>query len=158
MPETTLKVDYTVLNQAIAVELGFDPAYVANDASKKAIIDSIRQSAERSVYYAMLPEGQGQYEWSFTSPPATLVLTAGTGDYDLPDDFGYVGAIGPRLVFPVGSGYSAAEKVDAHGLLDSRARENTGLLDANITSSQTTLVVTSTTGFPTTVPFTIQIG
>lgn len=158
MTESTLAYSKSDIDAAIAQQLGYDPMGPMTGARGQQI-DRVRKSGLNAFYKALLPnpEQQGAYEWSFTSPPATLALVAGTSDYDLPDDFAWVGSIGPRLVYPVGSGFVSAEKVDSHSLLEARAREKTGELTLGINAIQTTLVVSSADGFPTVAPFTIQI-
>lgn len=148
------------MNRAIAMELGLSTdAADWTSAPTAALLDRVRQSALRSVYYAMLPGEQGNVEWSFTNPPATLSLVAGTSTYTMPDNFTYIGAIGPRLVYAAGSGYVSAEKVDAHSLLEAQARESGSTLSAAISSAgATSLTVTSTKNFPVgAAPFTIKI-
>lgn len=160
MADSTLAATYTAMNTAIALELGMstDPS-AWTDPSTAALLNRVRQSAERSVYYAMLPGDQGNVEWSFLNPPATLSLVAGTSTYTLPDNFTYVGAIGPRLVYAAGSGYVSAEKVDPHSLLEAQARESGSTLSAAISSAgATSLTVESTQNFPVgSLPFTIKI-
>lgn len=160
MADSTLSVTWTSCNTAIARELGMstDPSSWT-DSSVSAKLDYVRQSAERSFYYALLPGEQGQVEWSFLNPPSTLNLVAGTSTYTLPDDFAYIGAIGPRLVYAAGTGYVSAEKVDAHTLTEAQARESGSTLSAAIaTTGATSLTVASSKNFPINlVPFTVMI-
>ena len=147
------------MNMAIAIELGLSQDQSDwTDGTTKAILDRVRQSALRSVYYALGSDGT-QVEFSFLNPPATLALVSGTSTYTMPDNFTYVGAIGPRLVYASGSGYVSAEKVDPHSLLEAQARESGSTLSAAISSTiATSLTVTSTKNFPVgTVPFTVKI-
>jgi hypothetical protein len=157
MAESSLGVSKQSLDQHIAVQLGIDPSAPIT-GEKGQMIDRIRKSGLRSVYFGLTSNGE-QVEWSFTHPAQQLNLIAGQADYDMLDDFAWVGAIGPRLVYQAGTNFISAEKVDSHTLLESRARESGSTLTATITSSQTTLVVDSVRNFPTgLVPFTILIG
>ena len=157
MAESTLSVAKADLDKAIAVELGMDPSAPVTGANGQ-MIDRIRKSGERSFYYALAGDQQGLVEWSFANPPATLSLVAGTGDYDLPDNFAYVGSIGPRLVYAVGTSFVSAEKVDSHSLLEARARESGSTLTATIASGDLSLGVASVRNFPVlATPFTVQI-
>lgn len=157
--ESSLSISKEEIDAAISVELGYDPSLPTVGARGQQI-DRIRKSGLRSVYYALLPnpEQSGAYEWSFTNPPATLALVAGTADYDLPDDFAWVGAVGPRLVYASGTSFVSAEKVDSHTLLEARARESGSTLTATITSGALSLAVDSVRNFPVGLtPFTIKI-
>ena len=157
MAESTLAVSKSELDAAIATELGMKLGVPLTGAAGQ-MIDRVRKSGLRQVYRALTGDGQGTVEWSFTHPPATLNLVAGQADYDLPDDFARVDAIGPRLVYAAGSSFVSAEKVDSHSLLEARARESSSTLAGNITAGALSLVVASVRNFPVgLVPFTIRI-
>ena len=55
-------------------------------------VDDAISSGERQFYQPPIP-----HAWSFLKPVMVLPLVAGTGEYDLPDDFG--GFVDPKLSF-----------------------------------------------------------
>ncbi len=159
MADSTLAATFTTMNTAIAMKMGLstDPADWT-DAGTKALLDRVRQSAERSVYFAMGSDGSA-VEWSFLNQPVSLSFVAGTSTYAMPANFTYVGAIGPRIIYAAGSGYICAEKIDPHSLQELQARGSSNTLSAAITSTgATSLTVTSSANMPVgEVPFTIKI-
>lgn len=160
MAESTLSVSKSDIDAAMAVELGYDPSLPLT-GTRGQQLDRMRKAGLRGVYYALAGDQQGTVEWSFTNPPATLAFVAGTGDYDLPDDFAWVGAIGNRLVYSIGSNFVSAEKVDPHTLLMARARESGSTLSASIVAGDLSLTVDSIQNFPVNIvpfaTFTIKI-
>ena len=93
MPESGLSIGFAELAGEVGRFLGYGyKAYASYSADRQTIINRYVQSGVRQVYYppAVIIGGQNivGYEWSWLRPTTTLATISGTGDYDLPDDFG----------------------------------------------------------------------
>lgn len=89
MAESTLSLSYTDFKEEVGYFLGYGRTSGNWSASQLSIIDKIVQSGIRRVYYPPILGGEnGAHRWSWIHPNTTLAIVSGTGDYDLPDDFG----------------------------------------------------------------------
>jgi hypothetical protein len=87
----SLAITYNELQQAIGRYLGYGrTVYGPDDGSQEwADIEDCIKSGLRQFYVPPPMQGQpGSHQWSFLRPVTTLVLAAGVGDYNLPNDFG----------------------------------------------------------------------
>lgn len=89
MSESSLSVGLPELREAVAYYLGYGRTAFLSVSAQLSEVDGIIQSGMRRVYYppAVSADTVG-YEWSWLRPTTTIPTVAGTGDYDLPDDFG----------------------------------------------------------------------
>lgn len=78
----SLSITYATLRREIGRFLGYDRDPSNWSADQIADVADILASGLRSFYF---PPG---HSWSFLRPTATLSLTVGDGDYDLPTNFG----------------------------------------------------------------------
>lgn len=101
LPESaTLSLGYSNLVRLVARFLGYDPAALTQGQS--AEIDDYVQTGVRNFYYPPASEGaDANFEWSFMRMAGGASLSAGVGDYLLPDGFGRVA--GFPVCAPVGS-------------------------------------------------------
>lgn len=99
MAESTLSLQMADFQQAIGDFLGFgrgtDGGDTAWSSAQSALVNDFLNSGLRRYYYPALPDGR-VYEWSFLKPVATVTLTSGASEADLPDDFN--GFVGPLVV------------------------------------------------------------
>ena len=91
MAESSLSIGYAELRIEIGFFLGYGRTIANWETAQATLIDVVFQSGVRRVYFPpsfteiIQPNG-----WSFLNPTTTIAITAGDGDYDLPDDFGYM--------------------------------------------------------------------
>jgi len=120
MSESTLTIVFSDLQKAVGFFLGWGSDSSNWSAEELSAINSIVQSGYRKFLVPpKLSENDPVHVWSFTCPNASLSLTAGTDDYDLPADFG-----GLRTGFYYSEG-SLRNPIDIVGIgqvLEDRAR------------------------------------
>ncbi len=91
MAESGLSVGYANLRKAVGYYLGYGQSVSdwSSNTDKTAHVEDAIQSGVRQVYYPpAIDKSILGYEWSWLRPTTTLTTADGTGDYDLPDDFG----------------------------------------------------------------------
>lgn len=93
MPEPTLSLTFAELKLDVAEFVGYGRDPDAWTATQLARIRRCIEIGLRNFYWPTPAAGQGVYRWSFLEPVATLATVDGTGDYDLPADFGHI--VGP---------------------------------------------------------------
>lgn len=90
MAESSLSITYDDLRTAVGFYIGYKRSDKDEWSDEQnSIVDEIINSGLRQFYYPPLLDDQLQpHEWSFLKPVETLTTVSGTGDYDLPDDYG----------------------------------------------------------------------
>ena len=97
MAESTLSLSYQEIRTELADYLGWGRDSSLWDTGKQNKLDSVITRGLRQFYFppaiaeARRPNIKRAHSWSFLRPEATLTLTVGTDEYDLPDDFGQMG-------------------------------------------------------------------
>lgn len=87
MPESTLSITRTSLQQEVGLFLGYGTS--SWDADQTTAIGLCIDSGLRNFYYPPPIMGErSSHTWSFLTPTKNLQLVASVADYDLPDDFG----------------------------------------------------------------------
>jgi hypothetical protein len=116
------------LRKVVGFQLGYGRS--GWSTAQEDEIDDVIQSGVRRVYYppAVSPGAYGAitldtlgYEWSWLQPTTTLSIVSGTGDYDLPDDFGRL--IG-RLYYAPETYRKSIIEVSVGTILTGRANSN----------------------------------
>ncbi len=113
----SLAVTYADLRAAIGHYLGYGRDPAGWTSSQSATVEEVLKRGLRRFYWPP-PIGAKEYvhDWSFLTPLATLTLSAGDYDYDLPDDFASLS--GPLILdTPDGTGNAIIEHVPERVLL-----------------------------------------
>ena len=89
MGESTLSTSLDELRIAIAHSLGMSMTAADWTDTDKTLIDMILKKGLRQFYFPpQLSPNEPPHSWNFLKPIATITTEDGTGNYDLPDDFG----------------------------------------------------------------------
>lgn len=89
MAEPLLTLAYGDIQTEVASLLGWNAASFAT--GQEAVVDRYIQSGyRRFLHPPSFGENEPPHEWSFLCPAATLAITDGDYDIDLPDDFGWI--------------------------------------------------------------------
>lgn len=100
MAESTLTLVYADLVARVGDFLGVGRTPTGNDL---VVVDEAIASGYRRFLLPVVPGHAKVHRWTFLTPTATLALTPGDYDYNMPDDFG--GILG-TFHYPSGSGYA----------------------------------------------------
>ena len=115
----TLSESYETLKVAVARYIGWNPSSLTEQ--QLARVDACIQSGVRRFYYPPAMEGVDVgFEWSFLRQAGSILVTAGTDNYVLPDGFGRIagqlmvsGKFGPTIpVIPYGDIMSMRRRGD----------------------------------------------
>ncbi|MFA5766839.1 MAG: hypothetical protein WC919_02870 [Candidatus Paceibacterota bacterium] len=117
--ESSLSLGFGDLQSAVGFFLNYGSTVASFTADQLAEVNRIVQSGVRRVYYPTAVAAQiVGYEWSWLRPSTTLAITAGTWEYNLPDNFGRM--IG-RFHFPVSTYRDDIQIVPEGKILDLRS-------------------------------------
>ncbi|MFZ5829467.1 MAG: hypothetical protein ACOY3P_05235, partial [Planctomycetota bacterium] len=121
-----MAVSYESLRRAIARFLGFGRSSSDWTEEQSEDLNDIVTSGLRRFYTPPpLPGEKYAHEWSFLTPATTLVMTVGSGTYDLPADF--AGLEGPITYAPGETAlYSPIEITSEHRVRMLQQREVSG--------------------------------
>ena len=93
--EDTLQLGYADLKKSVSRFLGYNPS--ALNEMQEDEVDGYIQSGLRNFYYPPKMEGTDEnFEWSFLKMSGEVQLTAGVGEYRLPNGFGRIAG---QLIF-----------------------------------------------------------
>lgn len=120
MAESTLSISYSAIQREVARFLGWTLTVADWTTDQDNSFGDILASGLRKFYYPPTGSDQPVYEWSFLRPTATLSLTSGDYDYDLPDDF--TGVLIEDSI-TLGSGNRRLKKIFAEELVALRDKE-----------------------------------
>lgn len=112
----TVAVTYNTLRDIVGLAMGLNADPTAWTVAQADTVNSIIASGLRKFYWPPTPEDKLPHEWSFLRKSATLTLSAGDYDYDLPSDI--VSVTG----FPVVADYGRIDPVGADVILAMQAR------------------------------------
>jgi hypothetical protein len=131
MAESSLSLGLPDFQSEVGFQLGFGRTVANFTDAQEAMANAIIQSGVRRVYFPptiSVVNQQGQPEvisghvWSWLRKSATIALTSGDYDHDLPDDFNTVIA---RVHFSAGSAKADLSPVDPADILAMRAASTT---------------------------------
>ena len=114
----SMAASYTELRRRIGHYLGYGMTPADWTTDQGTIVEDSLRSGLRRFYWPANQEGLPDHEWTFLRKDATLSLVSGTGDYNLPTDFGVL--VGKPWIATSGGG--RLEEVDSEYLLTMRRR------------------------------------
>lgn len=90
MAESSLSQGYPDIARRVAKYLGYPSSSASWSSEETEDINDALDSGLRCFYFPEEVGGIRSHTWSFLRPTTTLATVAGTGDYNLPDDFGNI--------------------------------------------------------------------
>lgn len=113
MAESTLSIEYVVLQREVGFYLGWPRVPSTWDNTQSQDWDDITRRALRMFYFPPSDDENPVYEWTFLRKTGTVTLLTADVDYDMPDDFGGT-ILDSSIAFAAGVQQRPMKKVDQH--------------------------------------------
>lgn len=124
MDESTLNLEYTAIQQQVALSLGWDFETVGNWTTEQtAQFAKILQAGLNRFYYAGGTDTEPHYEWSFLRITADISAVASTTAYSLPADFSGI-LLGDSITYAAGASEPSLSRIDEQQWRNLVAQEN----------------------------------
>ena len=118
-----LEQNYDSLRREIGRFLGYRPSTTDWSSTETQVVADILDDGLRRFYWPMPTEpGKPPHEWSFLSPDASLTLTSGTDNYDLPSDFTDISSKG--FSYAAGDKLTRVSRIDVETLKVLKSQAN----------------------------------
>lgn len=117
MAEPTLSLTLDELRREVARFLSFGRDYTNLNITQQEDVDAIVRRGLRQFYFPPPSLAGMSHQWSFLRPTASITLSAGVYEYQMPDDFG--GIAGTHLTYQAHSDVQGPSLVGEHAFRSS---------------------------------------